>query len=98
MTATPEAGPFFMAHKGDLIAAFPVWRPRRDIQRMDLPQALACRCTICSASHSTTRGNRARIHHQPVHRRRYSINEAAHVRRESAGIGIEEVCAELKDQ
>ena len=41
--------------------------------------------------------DRAGIHHQPVHRRGRSFDEAAHVLREAAGVGIEEVRSELKD-
>jgi hypothetical protein len=42
-------------------------------------------------------GDRTRINHQPINGRGGSFDEAEHVRREAARIGIEEVCPELKN-
>ena len=55
---------------------------------------------IYSAQHLCSRiidaGDCARIHHQPVQRRRCSFDETTHIGCEVAGIGIEEVCPESK--
>jgi hypothetical protein len=65
------------------------------------PDARAGQVVVKLLQHSCCRvihvRNGAGIHHQPGDRRRRSLDQAAHVRREAADVGIEEIRPESED-